>query len=73
MKINEKKLIALLAKKGNIEVNNTLIKTVLGFDDMRDFTSELYQWGYTTDFTYQERKTNNWQTHLRNFLKSYLD
>lgn len=71
--INYKKLEDLLNKKEPIEINDNLIKKVLGFDDMRDFTSELYHWGYQTDFTYRDAYLNNWQRHFRMFLKSYLD
>lgn len=71
--INEKKLKALLASRISIDIDSHLIKDILGFDDMRDFTSELYHWGYQTDFTYRDNLTNSWQRHLKAFLKSYLD
>lgn len=71
--IKEKTLALILKDKRPIEVTNVLIKQVLGFDDMRDFTSELYHWGYQSDFTYNDRDTEDWQRHLRAFLKSYLD
>ena len=57
-----------LKKHRKIEVNNALIK-LLGYDDVRDFTKELGDWGYTTDFTYNVRPTEDWNAHLRMFIK----
>lgn len=63
------KLKEILSKRRTIQVDNELVFEILGYDDMRDFTKDLGDWGYAADFTYNERPTQNWQSHLRAFLK----
>lgn len=72
MAINEKKIRALLKSRKPIILNTSFIKNVLGYDDMRDFFSDLANWGNNTDFTYQTTQ-NDCNRFLRAFLKSYLD
>lgn len=68
------KIERLLKSRKPILLNNAFIKKVLGYDDMRDFTKDLGDWGYVTDFTYLDYQTQNWQSHLRRFLKeTFLD
>lgn len=74
MQTNLIKLEALLKKKEAIVVNHKLIKKILGFEDMRDFVESLHDFGYTTDFTYRDYQTENWQKFLRRYLKeTFLD
>lgn len=63
----------LLKEKKNIPITQELITKVLGFDDMRDFFSAIGNWGYNSDFTYQDDVTENYNKFVRAFLKSYLD
>jgi len=68
------KIEKLLKGRKPILVNNAFIKKVLGYDDMRDFARDIGDWGYTTDFTYRDYQTENWQSFLRRFLKeTFLD
>lgn len=66
--MNTLKIKLFLQKHKRIEVNNKLIK-LLGYSDMRDFTKELGDWGHGRDFTYLTKRTEDWQTHLRLFIK----
>lgn len=71
--MDTKKIAKFLRENKKVEVNNKLIK-LLGYDDIRDFTKALGDWGYTTDFTYNERPTLDWNTHIRLFIKeTFLD
>lgn len=69
---NQKKIKALLKSRAPIQINNALIKA-LDFDDVRDFTYNLGQYGHTTDFTYRYSLTEDWQKHLRSYLKSCIE
>ena len=74
MKTNLVQLKKVLKAKTAIVVDNRLIKHVLGFDDMRDFVKDIGDWGYTSDFTYCDYQTENWQNFLRRYLKeNFLD
>lgn len=70
--IDYDKIKKFLRENRKIEVNNKLIK-MLGYEDIRDFTSELYYWGHNTDFTYQSWPTSDWQAYIRAFVKSFLE
>lgn len=62
--------------KGNdriIYLNSRLVKDILGYDDMRDLFYALGNWGHNTDFTYNERPTENAQAYLMAFLESFLE
>lgn len=64
----ENKIKKFLKENKKIEVNNKLIK-MLGYDDVRDFTKALGDWGHCTDFTYNEKPTQDFDTHIRMFIK----
>lgn len=66
--MQEEKVKKLLKSRKSIAITNGLIKA-LGFDDVRDFTKSLGDYGYTTDFTYRDKHTEDFQTHLRGYLK----
>lgn len=72
MPINQKRIKALIKSRARIIVSDALIRA-LDFDDVRDFTKSLGDWGYTTDFTYRDRLTDNFQAHIREYLRSFLD
>lgn len=42
------------------------------FDDWRDFFEALHNWGYNTDFTYNEDSTTKLDKFVANFLLSYF-
>lgn len=68
------KIERLVKNKKSIVVDQKFIKEVLGFEDMRDFTQSIGDWGYTTDFTYLDHQTESWQLFLRRYLKeNFLD
>lgn len=74
MKPNLVKIERLVKNRKSIVVNNRFIKDILGFDDMRDFAKSIGDWGYTTDFTYLDYQTQNWQVYLRRYLKeNFID
>lgn len=64
-----KKIAALVKSRKAIEVNTRFITKVLRFDDIRDFAQSIGDWGYTSDFTYRDHQTSNWQSFLRRYLK----
>ncbi len=68
MKPNLIKIEKLLKSKKTILVNNKLIKRILGFDDMRDLSKSISDWGYCTDFTYRTEEYD-WQRFIRRWLK----
>lgn len=71
---NEKKIQELVKSRKAISIDNSFIKKVLAFEDMRDFTQSIGDWGYSTDFTYRGYQTENWQAYLRRYLKeNFLD
>jgi len=69
MKENINAIKRLLASNKAIVINNRFIKSVLGFDDMREFFQSIGDWGYGHDFTYQDNKTEDFQKFLREYLK----
>jgi hypothetical protein len=72
-KVKRRTLALILKDEKDIVIDNTLIKKVLGFDDMRDFVKEIGDWGHVTDFTYQT-EPEDWQSFLRRFLQeNFLD
>lgn len=60
------KIERLLKTRKTINLNNKLART-LGYDDMRDLFTSIYQWGNTKDFTYQ-----NTEYDMQRFLRAYL-
>lgn len=71
---NKKKIREILKSRKAIVIDNKFIKKVLAFDDMRDFAQSIGDWGYTTDFTYRDYQTNNWQAFVRRYLKeNFID
>jgi hypothetical protein len=68
MQRNPIKIAELVKSKKAILINTKFIKSVLGFDDMRDFAKSIGDWGFATDFTYRNYQLENWQLFLRKIL-----
>ncbi len=72
-KANLKRIEVLVRSRQPIAVNNHFIKKVLGIEDMRDFTKDLGDWGYVSDFTYRTEEYD-FQRFLKRYLReTYLD
>ena len=70
MQPNLIRLEQLYKSKKAINLNNKLIKKILGFEDMRDFFEEVYTWGHQKDFTYQTEIYDS-QKFIRSFIKDW--
>lgn len=74
MKENINEIKRIVESKEAIIINNHFIKRVLGFDDMRDFFQSIGDWGYSHDFTYKDKQTEDFKTFFHEYLKeNYLD
>lgn len=68
-----KKIAELVKSRETIIISTRFIKT-LGFDDIRDFFESVHDFGYTTDFTYNDAQTTDFYHFMRRYLKdTFLD